>query len=403
MNVEEINYSIKNLLTRRTRSSLTILSILIGIMAIFTLVSFGMGIQNYVDVLAVEAGADKLYIQAKGIGIPGTDENFFVTTDDIDFVRKIKGVAIAEGMYFKVGEIKHKKQIKYNFVIGYNTEEEDFVFESFGIGIYKGRFLKDGDTNKVLLGYNYYFDDKIFEKSIELGEKVEINGIPFEVVGFVEEVGNPGDDANIYLTFDAVESLYPAVKDKFGMAMLQAEKGVDPEKLAEKVEEKLRKYKDQEEGKEDFFVQSFADIIETFGAIITILNGVLVLIAFVSLIVASVNITNTMYTAVLERTKEIGIMKSIGARNSDILFIFVFESGLLGMIGGIIGVILGYLIASTGGKIAAASGYSSLYPIFPISLILGCILFASLIGALAGLLPAIRASKLNPVDALRYE
>jgi putative ABC transport system permease protein len=389
MNLEEINYSIKNLLTRKTRSSLTILSILIGIMAIFALVSFGMGIQNYVDVLADEAGADKLYIQATGVGVPGLDENFFVSTDDINFVRKIKGVIKAEGMYMRVAEIKHGKETKYNFAAGYNPKEQDFIFESFTIGISKGRFLKSKELGKTLLGYNYQIPDKIFEKPVEVGDRVDLNGIPYSVVGFVEEVGNPQDDGNIYLTLEAMEELYPNIKDKFGMAMLIAEK--------------LRKYKDQEEGKEDFFVQSFADIIETFGIIITILNGVLVLIALISLIVASVNITNTMYTAVLERTKEIGIMKSIGARNSDILFIFVFESALLGIIGGSLGVLLGYLIASTGGQIAAASGYSSLYPIFPLSLILGCIFFAFLVGALSGLLPAIRASKLKPVDALRYE
>jgi len=105
----------------------------------------------------------------------------------------------------------------------------------------------------------------------------------------------------------------------------------------------------------------------------------------------------------LERTKEIGIMKAIGARNKDIMFIFVFEAGLLGLLGGVLGVIFGYFIASLAGQIAASAGYSSLYPIFPNSLIFGCIFFAFSVGALSGLFPAIRASKLNPTDALRYE
>jgi len=112
---------------------------------------------------------------------------------------------------------------------------------------------------------------------------------------------------------------------------------------------------------------------------------------------------NTMYTAVLERTKEIGVMKSLGAKNSDIVFIFIFESGLLGSIGGILGVIFGYIIASLGGQAAASAGFSLLKPIFPPVLIIGCILFAFLVGAGAGLLPARQASQLKPVDALRYE
>jgi putative ABC transport system permease protein len=112
---------------------------------------------------------------------------------------------------------------------------------------------------------------------------------------------------------------------------------------------------------------------------------------------------NTMYTAVLERTKEIGVMKAVGARNSDIMFIFLLESGVIGLIGGIIGVILGYFVAITGGSYAAAAGFSALKPIFPWTLIFGCIFFAFLVGAGSGLLPAIRASKLRPVDSLRYE
>ncbi len=403
MNVEEIKYSIKNVFKRKTRSFLTILSILMGITAIFTLTSFGLGIQNYVNVLAEEAGARLLYIQAQSFGVPGTDENFFITSDEVDFIRKIKGVEQAVGLYMKVAEIKSKNQVKYNWIVGYDTDYYNLLFEGFGIDIEKGRQLKEGDLNKVLLGHNYQLPDTIFKKPLAVGDKVELNGNSYEIIGFVSEVGNPGDDSNIYVTERTMESLYPNVKDKFGWVMLNAEKSTSPEDLAEKIEEKLRKYRGQEEGKEDFFVQTFSDVIETFGTIINILTGVLILIAIISLIVAAVNIMNTMYTAVLERTKEIGIMKAIGARNKDIMFIFVFEAGLLGLLGGVLGVIFGYFIASLAGQIAASAGYSSLYPIFPNSLIFGCIFFAFSVGALSGLFPAIRASKLNPTDALRYE
>jgi len=401
MKLDEIKYSLQNLMHRKMRSWLTVLSILIGIMAVYALVSFGLGIQNYMDVLAEEAGVDLLYIQAKGVGAPGTDETFVITQDEIDFISKIKGVKEISGMYMKVGEIKHGKERKYAFVAGFDPL--DWLLKAFTVDIEKGRQLKKGEIDKIALGYNYQLENKIFKKPVKLGDKVEINGNKMEVVGFYEEVGNPGDDSNIYLTFEGMEALYDDIKDKFGYVMAQSEKDVDVKQLADKIEDKLRKYKGQEKGKEDFFVTTFEDAMEIFGNIINILNGILVLIALISIIVASVNIMNTMYTAVLERTKEIGIMKAIGARNNNIFRIFFFESGFLGMVGGAIGIGLGYTVASIGGAIAAGAGYSMLQPIFPWYLSLGCLVFSFTVGAVSGLLPAIQASKQKPVDALRYE
>jgi putative ABC transport system permease protein len=137
--------------------------------------------------------------------------------------------------------------------------------------------------------------------------------------------------------------------------------------------------------------------------VLNVLSGILILVALISVAVAFVNTMNTMYTAVLERTREIGIMKAIGARNENILFIFVFESALLGFVGGVAGIMLGYLISSFGGAVAVAAGYSLLQPAFPWYLIVGCLLFAFIVGILSGLLPAMKASKLDPVEALRYE
>jgi len=148
---------------------------------------------------------------------------------------------------------------------------------------------------------------------------------------------------------------------------------------------------------------SFEQLMETFGTILLVLNSILVIIAGISIVVAAVNIMNTMYTAVLERTKEIGIMKSIGAKNSTILSIFFFESGFLGLIGGSIGMLLGYGLAKLGAMAIAAAGYSFLKPYFPWWLIVGCLVFSFMVGAVSGYFPAKAASRLKPVDALRYE
>jgi putative ABC transport system permease protein len=404
INWDEIKYALQNLKQRKMRSFLTIISIMIGITAVFTLVSFGLGIQDYVDTLATQSGTDKLFVMAKSIGAPGADQTFFLSQDDIDFMGKILGVKEISGMYMKPAEISFKDKKRYNYLAGIDMTKIDFILEASGnLGIEKGRQLKKGELGKVVLGYNYQIANKIFPKEIKLGDKVLIDSQQFEVIGFYELVGNPSDDANFYVTKEQFELIQPSTKDKYSYVMIKADSGVAPKELATRIQEKLRKHKGQEKGKEDFFVQTFEDAIKTFTTIITIINSILVLIALISLVVASVNIMNTMYTAVLERTKEIGVMKAVGARNSDILLIFIFESGLLGMMGGAIGVLLGFIAASIGGGFAAAAGYALLKPIFPWTLIVGCIFFALAVGAGSGVLPAIRASKLKPVDSLRYE
>src|SRR3989338_1918437 len=403
MNIYEIRYAVQNLGKRKLRSSLTILSILIGITSIFALLSFGIGIQKYVDDLADEAGRDKLFIQAKGVGAPGTDENFFLAKEDVEFVEKMNGVNEIAGIYFKAAEIKFDDQKRFYFLMADVVDKLDFLEEAFSVKVISGRRLKEGDLDKAVLGYNYQFEDKIFKKAIRLGDKIEINGNRYEVIGFKEEIGNPQDDTNVYITVESFEQLFPDRKDKFSFVIMSAQKGVNPSDLADRVEERLRKFKDQEEGKESFFVQTFDDALATFTTIINVINGMLVLIALVSVVVAFVNIMNTMYTSILERTKEIGVMKAIGAKNSDILLVFIVEAGLIGLVGGALGVLLGYIISSIGGSIAAASGFALLKPAYPISLIIGCLIFSLLVGAAAGFFPARRASKLKPVDALRYE
>jgi putative ABC transport system permease protein len=400
MRTDEVRYSLESLFHKKTRSFLTTLSILIGIMAVFALISFGLGIREYTNTLGQQMGTDKIFIMAKGLGPTG---EFYVSQSDLDFVSHIQGVKEVSGIYLKVAEIKHKDEVRYANMMGYDTTKTDFVMESMTAKIDKGRFLKKGETGKVLMGYNYQIPKKVFTKPLSLGQAITINGEPFQIAGFMQEIGNPSDDSNVYVSFETMEKLYPAVKDKFPQALLQVDQGYKPSDLAAKITEKLGKHKGQAAGKEDFYVQTFEDLLQTFGTVLNIINGVLVLIALISVVVAAVNIMNTMYTSVLERTKEIGIMKAIGARNNDILTIFIFESGMLGLIGGLLGIFVGFLVAKLGEAIAAGAGLGLLKPIFPWYLIAGCLLFSFLVGAGSGLMPARQAAAQKPVDSLRYE
>ena len=181
---------------------------------------------------------------------------------------------------------------------------------------------------------------------------------------------------------------------------------VDVDKISnaiDNIEKNLRDSRNVEEGKEDFTVSSFEDMLEQFTSALNIIIGFVILIALISVVVSAINTANTMITSVLERVKEIGVMKSIGARNSEILKIFLFESSFLGFMAGVVGVFLGWLLAFVAGTILLSLGWGFLQPYYPWQLFLGCILFATVTGAISGIVPAISASRTNPVEALRYE
>ena len=403
MILDLLKYSVSNIFARKLRSSLTILSILIGITAIFALVSFGQGINKYVNDFAQEMGSDKIMMMPGGFAPPGTS-NIVFTNDDLDFVKKIRGVDVITGWKADTGKVKFKDfRERYTYVFGFSTEPEEqrLIEEVSTIKIERGRNIKKGDVLKAVLGYNYQVPDRLFKKGVSVGDKIEVNDIKVEVIGFYEQVGNPQDDSQVYLSYEGMKEIFG--EKGYEYVAIRSSPGEDPSVLADKIKERFRKHKGQKEGEEDFVVQTFQDTIEAFTSVINILNGVLVLIALISLVVAAVNIMNTMYTSVLERTREIGIMKAIGSRNNQILRIFVIESGILGLLGGILGVILGYGISKMGQFIARSAGLTFLKPYFPLWLIIGCLLFAFFVGAGSGLLPAYQASKQKPVDALRYE
>ena len=403
MKSEALIYILNSIKQRRLRTFLSIVSVVVGIMAIFALISFGQGLREYTNDLAKKMGTDKIIIMPRGMMLGTGSTNF--DEKDVDFIRKIKGVEEASAWMLTQAEVKNKytKETIYPYITGFPTDkkEQRLVEEVSTIKIMKGRGLKKGDILKAVLGYNYQLDNKIFKKKIKLGDKIIIKDKELEVVGFYEEVGNPQDDSNIYLTYEGFKELFG--KDNFSYIIAKADKDVDVKELSEKIKEKFRKYKGMKKGKEDFSVQTFEQILEVFGNIIIIINVILVMIALISLIVAAINIANIMYTAVLERTREIGIMKAIGAKNKDIVFLFVLEAGIIGLIGGVFGSFFGFIVSKIGEYIAQTKGLAMLKPVFPLWLILFCLGFAFFIGLISGFFPALQASKLNPSDSLRYE
>lgn len=401
---EIFKYSLKNLWLRKTRSFLTILSIFIGIMTIFIFISFGLGLYNYVNTLAGEAGADKIFVQARGMSAPGMS-GFKLEENDLDTIEKTKGVKEAMGIYLKAFQVEHDNQRKYVYGMGFEPTPTNvrLMLDLATADIIKGRMLKDGDNKKVVLGYNYQIPNKIFEKPLDIGDKLLINGEKFEIIGFFESIGNPQDDSQVYMSYDGFKGLYPDEELTYAVIFARVTDVKQVDAVADRVQKELRKVRNQEEGQEDFYVQTFQDAIEQFSTALNIIIGFIIIIALVSVVVSAVNTANTMVTSVLERTKQIGIMKAIGAKSSTIRKIFLFESSFLGFTAGIIGVILGYLVASFMGGVLKGLGWGFLTPLFTPTLFIGLILFATIVGTLSGVIVAIQASRQEPVNALRYE
>jgi len=402
--IEIIRYSLKNLVARKSRSLLTILSIFIGITAIFIFASFGVGLYGYVEEVAQSSGIDKFFIQARGMGAPGVDTTFKLEDKDLRAVERSKGVKSVAAWYLSAGEIEKDGVRKYVFLAGVRPISDDLrmVKEMMGVDIEKGRDLRKSDTGKVTLGNSYSVPDRLFADPYEVGDKIEINGKKFDIVGIWESIGNPGDDANIYILEDDIKGLFED-ELSYGAIIGEVYDVNEIDSVVARVEKNLRKVRNLEEGKEDFFVQSFASAIEMFSSVINIVVGFIMLIVIISAFVASINTANTMITSVLERIKEIGIMKSVGATNATIRNIFLFESTFLGLAAGLIGVGVGWMIATAGGQLLTNLGWGFLTPRAPWWLFVICIVLAVGVGAISGLLPAAYAAKQKPVDALHYE
>jgi len=398
-----LKLAIENIMHRKLRAWLTILGIVVGIAAVVALVSLGQGLQYTVNQQFSKIGADKVTIQAKGSqGAPGSSTgNTILTKSDYDVVKKSQGVEGAVQVLLRTGKIEFNKKTKYSSVRGLPIDDTSKIYLETGVyDVGQGRFLKQGDKNKIVIGPELA-KSTTFGKPININSKITINGKDFTVIGIFKEGGNPGISSAIVMTLDDERDLFNT-PDEISMIEVKVKDAQQLDKTIETIKKDLRRHRNVKEGQEDFSVQSTKQYIESFLIVFNVITVLLVGLASISLLVGAIGIANTMYTAVLERTREIGVMKAIGAKNSDILQIFLIESSLIGLVGGIIGMLLGVLI-SKGAEIAIGAflGKGFFMVFLPWWLLAGAAGFALVVGALSGILPAKQAAEMNPVEALR--
>jgi len=398
--------AVANLFHRKLRSWLTMIGIFIGIAAVVSLISLGQGMKDAIFSQFSALGSDNIIIQAKQatFGPPGSSAANPLTKDDRNIIKKSRGVELVATRLIKAVQLDFDKKTFFRYAATFpdDSDGRNFLIERFKFKIEKGRFIEIGEKNKIIVGQNYAAEP-VLDRELRVGDKLSINKKEVEIVGILAKTGNPQYDRTIFLNEEALREIIN-LEDRIDIIIAKTSNEEDVEQVVETIKKNLRNHRNVEKDKEDFEVQTSQQLISSLGTILTIVTAVLVGIAMISIIVGGVGITNTMYTAVLERTKEIGIMKAIGARNSDVLLIFLMESGLLGIVGGIIGVCLGIALSKTVEIIAAnALGSELIKASFPPVLIIGALLFSFLVGAISGTSPAIQAAKLKPVDALNQE
>ncbi len=404
MIADYVTLAVKAITQRKLRSYLTMIGVFIGIAAVVSLVSMGEGLRVAIMAQFGSFGPDVLSVRAGGLnfGPPGTGAINPLTTDDLKKVESVAGVKMAIARLVrsvKVG-FNDAEQIGMAASMPKGAARKE-VERILGLEMGEGRALKDGDRNRVVLGANYAKDDK-FGKPIKPGQKITVQGKEFEVAGILKKKGSFVFDNIILINEDVMRDLFNDRK-KVDIIAVIVENQQEINIVQERIEKVMRRARGVKEGEEDFEVESPLTTLKTIDDTMFAVQLFIYIIAGISLLVGGIGISNTMFTAVLERTRDIGIMKAVGAKNSTIFVLFLIESGFMGVVGGIIGVVLGAgLAAGFAAAGSAALGSSLIKAHFPLWLIFGSMLFSFVLGSAAGITPAMNAAKLQPVEAVRY-
>lgn len=394
-----------NLKKRGIRSWLTLLGVFIGVLAVISLITLGNGLKLAVNSQFGISSTEVITVQAGGVnsfGTPGSGAVKRLTKDDVEAIERLSSVDVAIGRNIETFKIEFNNKVEFR--PGFGLAEgikRKFDYEIQDLEVETGRLLEDGDTKKVILGNDYLHKDKSgFDKAIEVGNKILINNQSFKVVGILKKKGSFILDNAIIINDHDLDTI--ADNGNYVDLIAVKVKNKDLMKKAQKdIEKLLRKRRDVKEGEEDFEVSTPQARLKTINSILNAIQIFIIIIASISILVGAIGIINTMTTSVLERKKEIGIMKAIGARNEQVFMQFFIESGLMGLIGGLLGIIGGIIIGYFGTMGLNNFFGSEAAPEISILLIILTLIGSFLVGALAGIIPAMQAANQNPVEALR--
>lgn len=407
----------------KIRSWLTVIGIVIGIAAIVSIISIGQGAQKTLEANLNTLSADMITINSGFSRASGASAGFHggdfggpsgggesrtsqgptpknLTYRDVIVLKSVPNVAYVMGIVSgSVDTVSYLGKSSRGSIMGVDPAVwRDMTSTELA----SGRYLIQGDVNCVVIGGR--IASSTFT-NLQVNRQISIAGKSFKIIGILKESGGSDDSRIIMPIENAVTILANKDKKTFDSIQIKIKDiSLTDDTVAQITSKLMMSHGILQASKQDFSITTLKSMQERIGSALSTMSLFLSAIAAISLIVGAIGIMNTMFTSVLERTKEIGILKALGSRNKDILMIFLFNSGIIGLVGGILGIILG-VVAST--LISSAAGISlgrfALSTYVSPTLVIGVFAISMFIGLVAGAIPAYRASRLRPVDALRFE
>jgi putative ABC transport system permease protein len=394
------------LMSNKTRSGLTVLGIVIGIASVVVMMAIGNGSQKTIEESIESIGSNLLMVypgqqrsfgsgvrQAMGTASSLTMEDAVKIAEKIEGV---EGVAVETSSRYQVTSKGSNSNVSV-YGVGENYPEVK------NLDIDDGKFftVKQNDTNaKVAILGPTTRDDLFGENYDAIGQKIKINSIEFSVIGISASKGGSSmgsSDEIIYVPINTMQKFLTGNKTVSTIDVKISDEGLMTTAETEITNLLLKEHGKKDADSADFRVFNQSDIVETASSVTSTFTLLLGAIAAISLVVGGIGIMNMMLTSVTERTREIGLRKAIGAKSEYIVSQFLAESAILTVIGGVLGVLFAWVIAWGATKffgLATEISWSSVGLVVAVSMVIGIVF---------GYYPALKAAKLNPIEALRYQ
>ncbi|MDD3127569.1 MAG: ABC transporter permease, partial [Candidatus Izemoplasmatales bacterium] len=331
--IEIIIQAIKNLRREGIRTILTLIGIVIGIAAIVSLISVGNGLSLYFEDQFESIGSNSIFISPGSAFGTGTGSTIQITDNDVSFIRNLSRVDNVVAEYALPATIKFNNQTKSILLFSVDKEGYEFFKDAGYIEIIEGRLIEQKERGTIII--NETMANDLFDKEINLRKQVLLNNEIFTVVGiFKFSVNVPGMMPGSGMALTSLNGLERIYNVTTPVQLIVRTLTIDD---VESSAQEIKDYFEKKYGQKSITVLTSDQAIEQFGSILSVLTLVLAGIAGISLVVGGVGIMNAMITSVLERTKEIGTLKALGASNNKILTLFMLESAFIGLLGGILG------------------------------------------------------------------